>query len=245
MAKRPVVSGWAALAAVLAALVLFTAMLSGLGHRWEWWHFSTGFQILRYSVYAAIAVIPIALIGLIRTRPGTRRKGFTASMFALLVAIVVVGNAWRLLQKARSVPPIHDITTDTEDPPAFVAIAPLRADAPNPVEYDGPETAAQQKAAYPDIQTIRVDLPPDAAFERALNAAENMGWTIVDTDAANGRIEATAETFWYGFKDDVVIRVKPANGGSILDIRSKSRVGRSDVGANADRIRDWRRKLSG
>jgi len=239
MAKRTVVSRWAALAATLAVLVLLATMMSGLGHRWGLWHFRTGFQILRYSVYAAMAILPIAVIALIRTRPGSQRRGFTASVFGLIVALAIIGNAWRWQQKARSVPPIHDISTDTDNPPLFVAIAPLRADAPNPVEYAGAETAAQQKAAYPDIRTLHVDLPPEAAFERALNAAESMGWKIVDANANEGRIEATAETFWYGFKDDVVIRVVAANSGSIIDIRSKSRVGRSDVGANADRIRKY------
>lgn len=243
MAKKPT-SPWAQTAAALAVFVLLAAVVSGLGHRWGWWHFRTGFQILRYSVYAAIVLVPIAIIALVRTRPGTGRRGLTASLIALLIPFVLIGNSLKLRQKARSVPPIHDITTDTNNPPPFVKIAPLRADASNPVEYAGEETAAQQKAAYPDIQPLRVDLPPAAAFERALSTAENMGWTIVDADETEGRIEATAQTFWYGFTDDVVIRVKPNDSGSVIDVRSKSRVGRSDVGANADRIRAYRQKLN-
>lgn len=137
----------------------------------------------------------------------------------------------------RSLPHIHDITTDTADPPEFVAVLPLRADAPNPPEYAGEEIAVQQRAAYPDIQPLRLPLAPVQAFERALATADSQGWHIVAAALPEGRIEATATTFWFGFKDDVVIRVTPDNGGSRIDMRSKSRVGGSDVGANAARIR--------
>jgi uncharacterized protein (DUF1499 family) len=143
------------------------------------------------------------------------------------------------MQQARSVPPIHDITTDTLDPPEFIAIRPLRADAPNPPEYAGEVVARQQQEAYPDIRPYRLDVGAENAFEQALAAARKMGWEIVVADPAAGRIEATATTFWYGFKDDVVVRISEDNGGSVIDVRSKSRVGRSDVGANAARIRAY------
>ena len=145
---------------------------------------------------------------------------------------------------ARSVPPIHDITTDTDDPPSFVAILPLRADAPNPPEYD-PAVAGQQREGYPDLRSVTLDAPPAEAFAQALAAARAMGWELVADDAAAGRIEATDTTFWYGFKDDVVIRVRPDVAGSRIDVRSKSRVGRSDVGANARRIREYAARLVG
>ena len=135
-------------------------------------------------------------------------------------------------------PKIHDVTTDTEDPPAFVAILGLRKDAPNPSTYGGPEIAAQQRAAYPDIRPLVSEIPPARAFERALSVARRMGWDIVDENPPEGRIEATATTLWFGFKDDVVIRIIPLAGtGSRLDIRSVSRVGLSDIGTNARRIR--------
>jgi uncharacterized protein (DUF1499 family) len=135
---------------------------------------------------------------------------------------------------------IHDITTDPENPPGFVSVLPLRKDAPNSATYGGPEIAAQQRAAYPDIRPLVSDLPPARAFERALSVAQRMGWSIVDDNAAEGRIEATATTRWFGFKDDVVLRIVPAAGnGSRIDIRSVSRVGRSDVGTNARRIRTF------
>jgi uncharacterized protein (DUF1499 family) len=141
--------------------------------------------------------------------------------------------------KASKVPAIHDISTDVENPPAFSAVAPIRRGAPNPVEYGGPAIAEQQRKAYPDIGPVALDAPPDQAFQRALDAARDMGWEIVDANPAQGRIEATATTWWFGFKDDVVIRVSATEGGSKIDVRSLSRVGKSDVGTNAARIRAY------
>jgi hypothetical protein len=152
---------------------------------------------------------------------------------------VAAGVPWYWQRRAREVPPIHDISTDTADPPEFVAILPLRADAPNPAEYGGPAIAAAQQQAYPDLQPLALPRPPEAVFGRAVEAARRAGWEIVASDSAAGRIEATATTGWFGFKDDVVVRIRPANEGSRVDVRSVSRVGRSDVGTNARRIRAY------
>lgn len=222
-----------------ALLVGFAAMLSGLGTRWGLWHFRTGFSILRWAAYGGILAALLALVAIYWTRPGTDRKGLPVALGALVVALLAFGIPWQASRAASRVPPIHDITTDTEDPPRFVAIAPLRADAPNPVEYPGEEVARQQRQAYPDIRPVILDLPMDRAFQRALDGAEARGWQIVEANAAEGRIEATDRTFWFGFRDDVVIRLSPLNGRTVVDVRSKSRVGMSDVGTNARRIRDY------
>ena len=134
-------------------------------------------------------------------------------------------------------PPIHDITTDTQDPPEYVAVLPLRANAPNTTEYGGERVAAQQRETYPDLQPLILDVPPSHAFDRALSTVREMGWDLVAADATTGRIEATDTTFWYGFNDDVVVRVRPADSGSRVDVRSLSRVGGGDAGTNARRIR--------
>jgi uncharacterized protein (DUF1499 family) len=151
------------------------------------------------------------------------------------VGIVSAAVPLYFLGQARSVPPIHDITTDTEKPPQFVAILPLRAGAANPPGYD-PKVGEVQKGAYPHIRPLELAVPPAAAFARALAAAREMEWEVVAAEEKEGRIEAVATTRWFGFKDDVVVRLAPAAGGARIDVRSKSRVGRSDVGANAKRI---------
>jgi Protein of unknown function (DUF1499) len=161
----------------------------------------------------------------------------------LLLAGVTVGLPYRFSQIAKRVPPIHDITTDMTDPPAFVAVLPLRASATNSAVYAGDSIAALQRAAYPDVQPLVLPVPPLAAFERAVAAANAMGWEIVAGDSPSGRLEATATTTWFGFKDDVVVRIRAEGGGSRIDVRSVSRVGRSDVGANAARITRYLREL--
>ena len=158
----------------------------------------------------------------------------------------MVGVPWSHLRAARAVPPIHDITTDPDDPPAFDdAILALRAGAANPASYGGPEVAAQQRKGYPDIQPLVVELPTDRAFDLALDAARALDWRIVATEPERRRIEASDRTFWFGFTDDIVVRISPEGAGSRIDVRSLSRVGRSDTGTNAARIRAYLERIRG
>jgi len=235
---------WFATAGFIAAVVaMATAMFSGFGSRLGWWHFGIGFTLLRWSVYIAIAATVISLLGIVAARPATGKRGMFRAIIGLMIAapVIVVPITWR--QTAQAVPPIHDITTDTDSPPQFIAIAPLRAQAPNSLEYGGAEIAELQKASYPDVKPLLVSIAPSDVFDAALSTANDMGWKIVAADKENNRIEAIDETFWFGFKDDVVIRILADNEGSKLDIRSVSRVGKSDVGTNADRIRSFLSKL--
>jgi uncharacterized protein (DUF1499 family) len=135
-------------------------------------------------------------------------------------------------------PRIHDITTDPDDPPAFDALLTRRAGKwVSPPEYDGPLAASEQRRAYPDIQPLVVAAPRERVFEAALRAARGMGWEIVASDVSAGRIEAIATTRLLRFKDDVVIRLREEAGQTRVDVRSKSRLGRGDLGTNARRIR--------
>jgi uncharacterized protein (DUF1499 family) len=228
-----------ALGLALAAAVLL--LVAGPGTRFGWWEFGTGFLLMRVAFFGGAAAAVLSLVLLLV--PRTRRAAPSVLVAALLIASVVAWVPWNGLQTVRSLPFIHDITTDTEDPPQFVAVLPLRADAPNPPDYAGEEVAAQQREGYPDIQPVQLPLLVDQAFALALEAARAQGWEVVAAVPEEGRIEATATTFWFGFKDDVVVRVTAAGDGSRVDIRSKSRVGRSDVGANATRIRAYTSEL--
>lgn len=220
------------LIAVVAALLLLCA---GPGTRFGLWEYGTGFLLMRWAFFGGLAAALPALVLLVI--PRTRRGAARLLIAALLIGAGTAWVPWNGVQTARSLPFIHDITTDTEDPPAFVAVLPLRADAANPPGYPGAEVARQQREAYPEVQPLETKLAPAEAFARAERVARDLGWDMVSVVPEEGRIEATATTFWFGFKDDVVIRVRPTADGSRLDIRSKSRVGRSDVGANAARIR--------
>jgi uncharacterized protein (DUF1499 family) len=233
--KRPLSK--AALTSLLLALLAVAAAIgAGLGSRWNWWPFGQGFKLLQWGVYMAIAAALLSLWGLIASRRAGGKRGRLSALLGLLVSVPVIVIPLLWINKARTVPPIHDITTDTVNPPQFQAVLPLRKEAPNSAQYEGAPVAAQQRKAYPNVQPIITKATPSAAFAAAAQTARELGWNIVAQDPTQGRIEATDTTFWFGFTDDIVIRIKPLDGGSRLDIRSESRVGRSDVGTNAARI---------
>lgn len=232
---------WRMVALVVAIAAVVLLALAGPGTRLGLWDFRTGFTLLRWGAYLGMAGVVLAIVAF--AVPASRRAGLAMPLVALALSAAVVFVPWSMLRRARTVPPIHDVTTDVMDPPAFVAVLPLRAGAPNSAEYAGDSIARQQQAAYPDVRSHDMAAPPAQAFARAREAARAMGWEIVAADSAAGRIEATATTRWFGFKDDVVVRIRPNGSGSRVDVRSVSRVGGSDVGANADRIRAYVARL--
>lgn len=229
----------ALLGVALGLLALLMLFVTGPGSRFGWWHFRTSFSLMKYAAYVGIAAALVSLVGLLLSRG----RGRLLAVAGLALGALAVFLPWSWRREARQYPGIHDITTDTRNPPAFVAIAPLRAEAPNPAAYPGDSVAQVQLQAYPDIRPLMMAMPVDSAFTLAVTAARDMGWEIVDQDRRQGRIEATATTPWMGFKDDVVVRVSSASGIARVDVRSKSRVGRGDVGANARRIRQYLQRL--
>lgn len=237
------ISPFARYGLLFAVLCAITLALSGPGYRMGWWPLPMAFGMLRWTTYAAIAATLIGAVGAVLTRPGGTRRGFGYALAAMVIGLATIAGPWTLMWRAKQVPPIHDISTDTVNPPQFVAVLPLRAGAANPVAYGGPEVAAQQKKAFPHIAPLALPLPPEQAFARALTVAQGMGWAIAGTSPAEGRIEATDTTPFFGFKDDVVIRVTAAPPGSRIDVRSLSRIGDSDLGANARRIENFLKQL--
>jgi uncharacterized protein (DUF1499 family) len=227
----------------LALVAGLTLLSAGPGYRFGWWALDTGFAIIRWAAYGGIAAATISAVALVLAPLRGQRRGMFRALAGLAIGLIVVGVPWSYLRTARSVPPIHDITTDPLEPPAFQAILPLRADAPNPAEYGGAKLAAQQREAYPDLASLVIAPPPERAFDAALAAALEMDWQIVAAVEAAGRIEASDRTLWFGFIDDVVVRIRPEGTGSRIDVRSTSRVGLGDVGKNAARIRAYLAEL--
>ena len=224
--------------AVIAALLLVAAPL---GYRAGLWSLRTALLDLPrlYVFYAGVAGAAISLLALIVTA-SSKRGGWAA--LAVLGIAIGAGSAyvpWSFAEKGHVLPPLNDITTDTANPPAFEAVMPLREAAlAQPVTY-GPDFSALQTQAYPDIAPVHFDKPADQAFAAALDTVRKKGWTIVAADGERGRIEATDRTFWYGFTDDIVVRVSADGAGSRVDVRSKSRLGRGDFGTNARRVRAY------
>jgi len=239
MADRMAATGLA-----LGLLAGAAAAFSGFGTRWGLWNFMTGLTLLRAAAIGGGIAAVLSLVGGVIARPERRRSIFSASAAGILIGLIVAGVPLFWAYRAGRLPMIHDITTDSENPPQFKAVMALRQGAANPATYGGPEIAAQQASAYPDIRPFTLPESPQTAFNKALLTAMSMGWQIVDSSIQEGRIEAVATTFWFGFKDDIVIRVAPVPDGSRVDVRSTSRVGRSDVGTNAARVRTFLARMN-
>ncbi len=197
------------------------------------------------SLLLALTLAVIVFVGGLIMTVVANRKGLIRDRQFLLVAVAIslipmIAMA-PPIAKVRSVPPIHDISTDGLNPPTFDVVIGLRAEAPNDLEYGSEQDSAAalaklQQAAYPQIVTLESDLSvPEAVAQAALVLAQQ-DLEVVNVDVDNGRVEAVATTFWFGFKDDLVVRIQPTHTGSKIDVRSVSRVGQSDLGANAARI---------
>lgn len=230
------------LSLLIGAIALIAMLIQGPGYKAGWWDLGTSFRSVfpKVVIGGGVAIL-LGTLGFF----GSKLGGDKFNMLGLLGIAMGVSAAIvpiSIKKTAESLPLIHDITTDTQNPPEFVAIAPLRVDASNPVSYD-PAISAQQKEAYPDITTIEISAECEDVFPASIKSIEKLGWELVAADEASGRIEATESTAWFGFKDDVVIRIAPFGLKTLVDVRSKSRIGKSDLGANAKRIRKFRDTL--
>jgi len=172
------------LAPLIAAAAVLLLLVAGPGTRLGLWNFRTGFVLLRWGAYLGILAAGLGLVSLLWRAPGARPG---TAVLAIVLGATAALVPYRWMQRAQQLPPIHDITTDVERPPEFQAVLPLRAGAANPADYGGPEIAAQQQQAYPDVVPLVLNVPTDEAFRRALQAAQGMGWEIVAADSSAGR----------------------------------------------------------
>ena len=250
-------SGWAGkLVLGLALIAAFTGFAGPVGAGWGLWDWQSGLGSLRYSFYLAVFALMLGLfVGWLN-----KKRGINATKsFRIMGMIVALGYAgWMLswVYTARSVPAIHDISTDLADPPQFRILA-LRTDNLDDVPgADDPEMKGlnpQQRweslhrSAYGDVRTVRINEPVVDVVAKAERLAKARDWDVAIADPIEGRVEATATTALFRFKDDVVLRVRPSEDGkgSVVDMRSVSRVGVSDLGVNAKRVRAFLADLSG
>lgn len=228
----------AVLGACAAALILF-------GGRLGLWQPITGFGLYRsYFNPLAMAVAAVGVIALVVHILRKERGGMLAGGIATIVGLALLAPmANATLNPTPRAAPIHDISTDTANPPLFEVLDETRDGARNTLDYGGPELAAMQAKAYPDIAPLETDLSAEAAFQRALTVAGDMGWDIVAQDIERLRFEAVARTAVFYFADDVVVAVTAQDNGSRVDMRGVSRVGRSDQGVNAARIRAFQQQF--
>jgi uncharacterized protein (DUF1499 family) len=224
----------------LGLIALVFLMIAGPGYRLHLWTLAVGLQILiPAALFVGIAGVIFSLVGFIRP------EGRVLALLGFIMSVIAAGIPVYETNLAKN-SPIHDVSTDTTNPPQFSAVVSMRVagvgEKINPTTYDA-QTAELQRKTYSDIGPLHLDVPPAQAFERALAAANNLGWDVVASDPPQTCFEATATTFWFGFKNDIAVRIIPEGSGSRVDVRSLSRIGQSDVGMNARTVRSYLHKL--
>ncbi|MDO8914186.1 MAG: DUF1499 domain-containing protein [Phenylobacterium sp.] len=255
------------LAVSLLIPVYFMAAALGVKFGLWPWQFGLGVLIAKFALPVLGIGLALALIALIACLVRAPRRGWAIALAALLIPALGVGYLATVRARGAAIPPIHDIATNVVDPPIHSArvLADRQAQGANPVNalsakmstlkpYQAPQFAALGprtlgevgQAAYPAVKTLAVSATPAATYDAAQAQARAEGWTLAAGAPSSGVIEATAETFWFGFKDDVAVRIRraPDGEGSLVDVRSTSRVGLSDLGANAARIEAYLAGLS-
>jgi len=223
----------------LAILGLAGLALGILGHRLGVLDFRPA--LLGLAGGAAIGVIGaiVSAIALVMSLASSR-SGVRTAIAGLVIGLLVAAPVAQAMIAGSKVPRIHDIATDLDNPPAFDAVVALRGETSNPLDRAEPADLAElQRQAYPDLKTLEIEAQPGKVYEAALETARDMGWEIAASHPEQGLIEATATTRVMNFKDDIAIRVAEAGEGAAVDVRSVSRVGISDMGANANRIRTF------
>jgi uncharacterized protein (DUF1499 family) len=241
--KRPRGTRWCSIGIVAAAIGAVSVIVGLGGARFGLFGPLTAFSIFGVALISFIVSLVTDLVGLLISKGSAGAASSQRAWAALILSVLFFGASLSQASGGFGGPPIHDISTDLGNPPTFDAILVYRKDAPNPPEYAGGKTAELQRAAYPDIQTLTVEKSPDEVLAAAEQVAKDLGWEVIAVDPKNGRIEAIATTPWIRFKDDVSIRLTARGYGTYVDIRSKSRIGQGDMGANAARVRAFLERL--
>jgi uncharacterized protein (DUF1499 family) len=242
-AKRPWGTRWCGVGSTLCGLALVLVAAGLLGARIGILSPITSFLVYGIGLLLILVAIVTLAIGLAISFGSAGALSAGRAWGALLAGVLVLVPNMTGFPGGK--PPIHDITTNVDDPPEFGALVAIRAadNAANPPEYAGEEAAKLQQEAFPDLTTLQLAADPAQVFLSAGEVMRDMGWEVVAEDAAAGRLEATDTSEWFRFKDDVVVRIKASNGGTSVDVRSKSRVGQGDMGANEARISEFLERL--
>ena len=249
---------------VVAILAPLTFIVAAIGYKLGLLSLGLSLLTLTFKVGPLLLLVSLvlALASFVMAWVVQPRKGFVVAGIAALISVFGGLKIANIRATGAELPIIHDITTDTQNPPVFgevILAERAAAEGVNSVEYKGKKApvksadgtyseklvSALQTKAYPQIRPLVLSEKQDVVFGRALATAKSMGWKIKEEDVSAGRIDATDTTFWYGFEDDVAIRLRASEGGgTIVDVRSLSRVGMSDLGKNAARITEFLEQLA-
>jgi hypothetical protein len=256
VARRPKADIAGNLVLLAGAGALLWGLISAVGTGWGFWAYTSGLKGVTWAFFLALGAL---LVGIVRGRMA--RKSIspplrTRRWAGMLLALLYVGWMGTFLIKALTVPAIHDVSTDLADPPVFQTLQ-MRSDnldnVPGADDEEMRGLTPQQRWAvvhqksYGDIRSVRINEPVPLVIAKAERLAKDRDWDVVVSVPEEGRMEATATSAFFRFKDDVVLRVRPTDTGegSIVDMRSVSRVGQSDLGVNAKRVRSFLADLTG
>lgn len=229
---------WASTIVLLSIAYLAVILISIFGVRGDWIGIRTAFTTINYAIQSGILLLIIAVIIFVLSRKNNSSQ-IKSGVAIVLISIPLIAHYSNQPEKPAPGAPLNDISTDTTNPPLFEAVIPLRPEKSNTLNYPGESAALRQKELFPDIAPIESSFSTEKAFYRALEVAQKMNWEIVYQDQEKGIIEAVSSTIIFSFEDDVVIRIQQVESGSIIDIRSHSRIGRGDRGKNAQRVREF------
>jgi len=232
---------------LLAVAALLLLIAGPLGWRAGWWRYNLAFSTLMpYAGYVGIAAMAVSALALALGLLSVTRRGVALAVLGIGIGAVAAYFPWSAGEMRGKYPRLNDITTDAQNPPSLAFSEPMRkAEEGGSAAYGGAEVAALQQKSYPGIEPATLDMAPAQAFDKALAKAKAKGWTIVKADPAAGTIEAYDRSRWFGFTDDIAIRVTGSGEGSRVDMRSHSRQGRGDFGVNAARVRSFLAALKG
>lgn len=245
-----VISPWpgriAVAGVVSAALAIGCGLVPGPAHRAGLLATESAIGLTLFAAIPGLLALVAGALALTMFRAEIMGRRRIQAVLALAVGLIVCGVFVAWVNKASSLPPIHDLSTDTEDPPAFDALLGYRKDAVNPPEYAGETTAELQHRAYPDVATLYTSVSCEGVLAAAEAVAQQMGWETVASTEGNGaecRLEAIARSGWFGFYDDIIVRGRDNGYETAVDTRAKARIGVSDLGRNAATIVEFNRRL--
>ncbi|MCY4199221.1 MAG: DUF1499 domain-containing protein [Gammaproteobacteria bacterium] len=219
---------------VCGVLGVLLPIVGALGTRIEVWSFIVGAPLVLVGFLSALSAVILGVIAMLRLRQIGGRLVVSAhgAALGLLICLYLGGQVLATLPA----PLIHNVSTDLEDPPTFTLAPTLRPESSNSLFYESERIGPIQREAYPDLKPLVVAVTHDELHRQVKRVLEEMGMTVTRDDPVAGEIEAIATTFWFGFEDDLVVRLREVEDGTRMDMRSVSRVGLGDMSANANRI---------
>ena len=253
---RTKIDYWGYLVLIAGVGALVWGFVAAVGTGWGLWEYTSGLKGVTWAFFLGLGAILIGAVQGWRARKAITPPPRTRRWVGMLVALIYVGWVGTFLMAALTVPAIHDVSTDLADPPTFQTLQ-LRTDNLDNIPGADDEKmrglTPQQRWAlvhqkdYGDIRSVRINEPVPMVVAKAERLAKARGWDVAISLPEEGRIEATETSAFFRFKDDVVLRVRPSDTGegSIVDMRSVSRVGTSDLGMNAKRVRSFLADLTG